>query len=257
MNYSNTASQQGNSVVAPIMSRTLLEAGGMADLIRKDAPSLKLITDLERYRSLQETLAQRPAGDVWIFAYGSLIWNPAIRVQEQRKTRVEGWHRKFCVEMQGGRGSPEAPGLVLGLEFGGTCIGVAYRIAEEDLDTELGLLWEREMFSDAYIPCWVALEDQNDEVFASAITFVINPASNQYAGDLSEETIVRRLATAKGRLGTAADYLFRTRESLRANEIQDAELEWIGNRVEIEMAKRSKKIPAVPSAISAHYLALQ
>ena len=210
---------------AHVISRAFLQDGGIAELLARAAPTLRLLTDVERHDSLQATLAKRPPGDGWVFGYGSLIWNPTIHSVERRVARISGWHRAFCLSVQAGRGSCDNPGLVLGLDAGGECTGVAYRIAEDLLHDELALLWRREMVVGSYIPRWVDVHDEHGTRFGSAIAFTMDTCCEQYAGHLSQRQVIQRLATATGVLGSAADYLFRTCEGLRASGMVDAELE--------------------------------
>ena len=208
-----------------VLSRVFLQAGGIADLLASAAPTLRLLTDAERMESLRATLAMRPPGDAWLFGYGSLIWNPTVHSVERRVARITGWHRAFCLSVRAGRGSADNPGLMLGLDAGGECTGVAYRIAEDLLHAELELLWRREMVAGSYVPRWIDVHDEHGTHFGSAIAFTMNNSCEEYAGQLSEQEIIRRLATATGALGSAADYLFRTCAGLRAHGMVDAELE--------------------------------
>lgn len=221
----------------PVVTRALLEVGGMADIYMQDAPGLRLLTERERQDSLASTMQAKPVGDVWVFGYGSLIWNPAFKTTERRTARVDGWHRAFCMSIVAGRASPSAPGLMLGLDRGGHCLGSAFRLADDDVIPELTLLWRREMLCrGAYIPKWVELHAEDGAVFGHAIAFTINPEGEKYAGKMSLETAVRRLATASGGLGSCADYLFQTRDGLRAHGIPDLALEKLAKDVEVAMA---------------------
>ncbi|WP_231711161.1 gamma-glutamylcyclotransferase [Xanthobacter dioxanivorans] len=214
-----------------LLTRELIESGGIDAIVARDAPSLPVLTEAERAASLRATLDARPAGDAWLFAYGSLIWNPTIRSVEHRTARIEGWHRAFCLSTPLGRGTVENPGLTLALDEGGFCDGVALRLAEDALEGELTLLWRREMLSGAYVPRWVDLLDAEGTRFGGAIAFTINRDSRQYAGGLPGEETVRRLATACGAIGSAADYLFATCEGLRDHGIPDPVLEDLAARV--------------------------
>lgn len=207
-------------------------------MLARDAPHLRLLTEAERAESLRVTLAMRPAGDVWLFAYGSLIWNPTIRAVEQRTARIEGWHRAFCLSTIAGRGTLDLPGLVLGLDAGGHCEGLAFRLAEEDLEGELTLIWRREMVATAYVPRWVDLLDHDGHRFGGAITFIIDPSGPHYAGGLAADAVIERLATAAGHLGSSAEYLFQTRDGLRAHGIPDPEMEELAAKVEAARAAR-------------------
>jgi cation transport protein ChaC len=197
----------------------------------RDAGSA-VLTDAERQRSLQETLAARPdrCSPVWLFGYGSLIWNPTIHYVESRIATVRDWQRTFCLSTPAGRGTPDNPGLVLALDRGGSCTGVAFRIAEEVLFEELSIVWRREMLTGAYVPHWVALHDSTGQVFGTGLAFTINRSGPQYAA-LPEDVVIQRLATAKGQLGTAAEYLFQTQAGLQQLGIQDPLIEHVARAV--------------------------
>lgn len=213
------------------MTRNLLEGGKLDELVLAALPDLHVLTEKERADSLRAALAERPPGDAWLFAYGSLIWNPLFSFVESRVATIQGWHRSFCLSVSAGRGTVEAPGLVLGLDTGGSCSGVAFRIAEETLEAELAMVWRREMLTGAYVPKWVEAFDADGERFGSALTFTIDPAGANYAGDLPREVIVSRIATATGFLGSSAEYLFQTADGLRKHGLADEELEGLASEV--------------------------
>lgn len=214
----------------PILTREAILDGSIREYIFRDPELRRLVLpDEARDASLRETLRSAPPGDVWVFGYGSLIWNPAFHFVEKRTARINGYHRRFCLWTQLGRGSPENPGLMLGLERGGACRGVAFRVAEEAVESELDVLWRREMFTGAYRPTWVTA--RSGDVSVPAVTFVINRDNARYAGRLTEDTIVRHLATATGPMGPCRDYLFTTVEHLAALGIRDRRLESVARRV--------------------------
>ena len=220
-----------------VLTRALIEAGGIDALVAKADPTIVLLTEAERQASLHATLAARPAGTAaWLFGYGSLIWNPTVEVMERRVACIDGWHRAFCLSTAAGRGTASNPGLVLGLDAGGHCTGIALRLAEETLFGELTLLWRREMLAGSYTPRWLPVSDPAGVPFGHAITFVINPAAPQYTGAIAREAVIRRLATAAGELGSAADYLFRTCDGLRAEGVPDPELEQLEDAVRVAQA---------------------
>ncbi len=110
----------------------------------------------QRAASLAATLACRPDdGSVWIFGYGSLIWNPALNYRESCTGTLPGWHRAFCLRLTAGRGSACQPGRMLALKEGGRTTGVAYRLPDDTLEEELTLLWKREMITGCYLPTLV------------------------------------------------------------------------------------------------------
>ncbi len=215
------------------LTRELLLSGALPGLVAQAHPEARVKSDAERAASLAATLAAKPdaAGGVWVFAYGSLIWNPLIRFTQRAVAHVPGWHRAFCLSTKAGRGTPEHPGLMLGLRPGAACAGVAFHIAEDEVATELDLLWRREMVADGYIPVWVRLLDEAGREFGHAIAFGINPEGPTYAGDLADEVVAHRLALARGSLGTGAEYLFRTRDGLRSLGIHDPFVERIATLV--------------------------
>ena len=227
-----------------VITRALLEAGGIDAMVARSGSGMRLLTAEERALSLRQTLDARPRNEpVWLFGYGSLIWNPAIHFAERRTATIRGWHRAFCLATRAGRGTPDNPGLVLGLDAGGECSGVAFRLDEAGMETELALLWRREMLAGSYVPRWVDLEDEAGTRFGSAIAFTVNTAGDQYAGDLAAQSVIDRLATAAGELGTSADYLFRTCACLHAEGIPDPELDHLAQTVAAAQTKVAREKP--------------
>ncbi|HEX3350950.1 MAG TPA: gamma-glutamylcyclotransferase [Acetobacteraceae bacterium] len=216
------------------MTREGLLDGSLRRMLARALPDVQLLSDEERAASLAAILDARPerAGGAWLFCYGSLIWNPTIAFDAQRVATVQGWHRSFCLATRAGRGTAELPGLVLALDEGGACTGVALHVPEETLAEELTIVWAREMIAASYRPRWLALHDADGAVFGHGIAFTMNPEAPTYAGDLSAEETARRLAFAAGELGSSAEYLFRTRDGLRSHGIQDAAVEDFAARVE-------------------------
>jgi cation transport protein ChaC len=222
-----TADEEHGEHAAPLLTRELLLEGGLADMIARRLPHIRVLTAAERHASLHAALAQRPEqGDgVWLFAYGSLIWNPTIHVAGRRIARVRGWHRAFCLRTPVGRGTPDNPGLILGLRLGGACQGAALRVAEAGLEHELDVLWRREMVTAGYVPRWLAMTDAEGAVFGHGLAFTVDPGGPGYEDELEEAEVVRRLATARGELGSSAEYLFRTWAGLRGMGINDPHLD--------------------------------
>jgi len=169
--------------------------------------------------------------DLWIFGYGSLMWNPAIHVAETQPAKIYGLHRAFCLNLTLGRGTVENPGLMLGLDRGGSCRGMAHRVAAHQVDSETEILWMREMMGGAYRPVWIDLEFAGTHRSGPALTFAINRRHEGYAGKLKAEIIVCRIATAEGVLGTNRSYLYRTVERLDALGIGDGPMHHLCNRV--------------------------
>jgi len=194
------------------------------------APGTRFVTDAERSAQVQAILARAPRrGRIWVFAFGSLIWNPAFHFVERRTARIYGFHRQFCLWSRAGRGSPERPGLMLSLESGGSCTGVVFRLDRRAAPTELDVIWRREMFTMSYRPVWtMARTPKGPE---PAIAFSANREHERYVPGLEDEVIARYLATGAGPLGRCCDYLFDTVAHLRQLGIRDRRLEALEARV--------------------------
>jgi len=193
-------------------------------------PDVRFMTDEERAAQVRTVLAGAPRPSrIWVFGFGSLMWNPTFHFVERRKARIHGFHRRFCLWARAGRGSPGRPGLMLSLESGGSCTGVAYRLARVAAATELDVLWRREMFTRAYRPVWtIAHTPKGPE---PAIAFSVNREHERYAPALSDEAIAQYLATGAGTIGRCCDYLFETTKHLRQLGLRDRRLEALEARV--------------------------
>ncbi len=163
-----------------------------------------------------------PRGDLWVFAYGSLMWNPAFPFVESHSALLRGYHRSFCIWSARYRGTPQRPGLVLGLDRGGACRGIAYRIAQERVAEALALLWEREMRRLTYRPRVVKVAVQGARI--DALTFVADPRRPSYAGAMTEEEVADRIACCAGVRGANVEYLANTLRHLQALGLRDAHL---------------------------------
>lgn len=174
-------------------------------------------------QSLADTLAARPdpVAPIWVFAYGSLIWNPLIRFDAQCNAQLAGWRRSFCMRTVVGRGRPEQPGRMLSLQPGGQTLGVALRLAEAEAEHELRLLWAREMAMGSYRPAWVRLT-LDGGTGAQAIAFVANPEHPNHEADDSVPTAAARIAVAEGAFGRNIDYLMALQHALAERGLHDA-----------------------------------
>jgi glutathione-specific gamma-glutamylcyclotransferase len=159
---------------------------------------------------------------VWIFAYGSLMWSPEIRFDEALPARVHGWHRSFCLYSPEYRGTRERPGLVLGLDRGGSCRGIAYRLAAVTLADEIDYLWTREMTGFVYNMTPVRMTTERG--LAAGYAFTVRRDSTDYAGRLAPDVAARIIATSKGDRGTGRDYLVNTVRHLEQLGIVDGAL---------------------------------
>lgn len=163
-----------------------------------------------------------PPGDLWIFGYGSLMWDPGFRFLERASALVHGYHRAFCVYSNRWRGTPEQPGLVLGLDRGGACRGVAFLVAQAQVEATLRQLWQREMRRRIYLPRLVHARLSGGET--RAFTFVADPRHSGYAGGLTLRQTAQRIATCRGARGPNIDYLTRTIDHLEELGVRDHNL---------------------------------
>ncbi len=184
--------------------------------------NIRPLTPDEQIARLDAFMKHHPGGPIWVFAYGSLLWNPAFHFAERRNARIWGYHRAFCLRTPLGRGTMENPGLVLGLDRGGSCTGVAFRLPAENERQELEVAWAREMAVDSYRAAWVRAHTPEGRVWALA--FTMNRASPLYAGRLPEDRVAAQIATAEGYLGKCADYLDNTVAHLAECGIVDRRL---------------------------------
>ncbi len=214
-----------------VLNRESIKDGLLTQLAREGAAKglIDPWTPEQRLQSRTEILARRPSGPIWVFGYGSLIWNPAFHYEQTEHATLFGYHRSFCLWTQLGRGSPENPGLMLGLERGGCCHGLAFRIHEDKVEEELDLVWAREMISGSYRPTWVKLRSGDETMHA--ITFVIQRNQPRYACNLSMEEAAQSIAKAHGQIGTCADYLLNTVDALERMEVPDRYLHKLRERV--------------------------
>jgi glutathione-specific gamma-glutamylcyclotransferase len=212
------------------LTRTDLESRILQKMILESGVDLRVLSETELQTSIDITLKKKKLdGDVWVFAYGSLIWNPIFRFVDRRVATLYGKHRRFCLWAPLGRGTPDNPGLVLGLDRGGSCRGIAYKLDRQDLIAELLLVWRREMVVGSYHPRWVTVNDGVQKF--KAIAFVVNRDHCCYAKQLPLETTINSIATARGHIGSSAEYLLHTVDGLIDAGIKDRQLMLLRDRV--------------------------
>jgi cation transport protein ChaC len=190
-----------------------------------------------------DLLRQYTPRDLWVFAYGSLIWNPEFEFDERRSATAYGWHRSFCLTLTRWRGTRELPALMLALDRGGSCQGVAFRLPAQDHFKQIALLLAREI--DANPPTnvarWITVKTESGPL--RALAFVATRDGKAYAGKLPMDQVAQVLARAAGHWGSAAQYLFRTVTMLREQGIRDRNMSRIESLVaqEIEAAMLAAK----------------
>ena len=198
----------------------------MHDQVMKPNLTYTKLPPEESHRLLLETRAGRPKGEaMWVFGFGSLMWNPCFNYDVKAPALLRGYDRKFHIWTTRARGTPDNPGMGLCLEdCQGMCRGIAYRLVEDDVETAWERLWEREMGSGVYRASWVSVETEEHGRVA-ALTFIVNRDHPHYAGPMPSNHMAAIMAGAKGSYGPCRDYLDGTIDEMRKLNVIDRELE--------------------------------
>jgi glutathione-specific gamma-glutamylcyclotransferase len=183
-------------------------------------------------------------GSFWIFGYGSLMWNPGFPFEERRHAVLQGFHRRFCIRSTIYRGTPEQPGLVLGIDAGGECHGMAFLVDASRREEVLAYLYARELPSEVYTPTWVSILINGEP--AEALTFVVKRDHRQFTC-LPEDEMVAIIASSAGASGSNFEYLENTVHALHALGVPDRELDILHRRVRT-LRGDDKNDPAANSA---------
>jgi len=169
--------------------------------------------------------AESSTGDLWVFGYGSLMWRPGFDYLEKVPARLIGEHRALCVYSFVHRGTPERPGLVLGLDRGGACRGIAFRVAEKNRTATIAYLREREQVTSVYREVMRSVWLENDaQQRVSALAYVVDRGHVQYAGRLSLADQLRHVLQGHGQSGINRDYVLSTVKAIEAEGFRDAQL---------------------------------
>lgn len=188
------------------------------------------LTHEEREATRREFLAKISQDNgLWVFGYGSLLWNPAFHFTEWQPARLHGFRRRFCLQASIGRGSPEKPGLMLALDHGGSCNGRAFHIAPDKIESETDILWMREMVSGAYNARLIKIRLPHETV--TGLTFVINRAHPRYVAEMDIEDTARLVSSGEGHLGTCRDYLNNTIAHLDEMKVKDRYLHELQQKI--------------------------
>lgn len=175
-------------------------------------------------------------GDFWVFGYGSLMWRPGFAHIETRRARLNGYRRALCVASHVHRGTPDRPGLVLGLDRGGSCIGLAFRVSGALRDEVTAYLRERELVTSVYLERTlpIRLEEGGQ---AEALAYVVNRRHAQYAGRMPAIDAALQVNGSTGRSGPNEDYVLNTVQHLRTLGIHDHWLEDVASRLTPQAAR--------------------
>ncbi len=169
-------------------------------------------------------------GALWVFGYGSLMWRPDFACARRCKATLRGWRRSLCIHSQVYRGTPDRPGLVLGLDRGGACQGVAFEVDAHLREATLRYLRQREQVTAVYLERTVPVTLETGERVA-AVTYVADRRHPQYAGRPSREAMLKLVGVGVGVSGTNADYVIETHNHLATMGVRDRELEWLSARL--------------------------
>lgn len=175
----------------------------------------------------------------WIFGYGSLMWRPGFDFLRSEPALVHGYHRSLCVYSFVHRGTPEDPGLVLGLDRGGSCHGMAFRVAPDCWNDTIAYLRAREQVTSVYIEKRKTVRLIRTGLTAEATTYVVDRGHTQYAGVLADDALLKHVAGGRGASGHCIDYVLSTVDHLREMKIHDPTLERIARRLPLQAASRS------------------
>ena len=168
--------------------------------------------------------------DFWVFGYGSLMWRPGFAHVETKKARLHGYRRALCVYSHVHRGTPDQPGLVLGLDRGGSCLGLAFRVPGDLHDEVVTYLRERELVTSVYLERRLAVRLENGPQVA-ALAYVVDRTHPQYAGGIDVAHAAERVSGSVGQSGRNEDYVLNTIAHLQALGIRDHWLEAVATRV--------------------------
>ena len=197
----------------------------IADPGPKVWPEFRPATDDDYNANVADILATRPPGPLWLFGYGSLIWRPETAFVDQRVALARGWHRRFCLGWDYRyRGNVEQPGLMMALDRGGQCKGVAYQLPEATLTDELHKLMRREVSMVPSAFPYRFIDVSTDAGPLRVLTFAMDRKSTRYVADLDDAALAGVLATAVGFRGSMAEYLFSTVQKLEELGIHDRNL---------------------------------
>ncbi|MBL8895047.1 MAG: gamma-glutamylcyclotransferase [Rhizobiales bacterium] len=168
----------------------------------------------------------------WVFGYGSLMWRPGFAHLRAVPARLYGFHRQLCVYSHVHRGTPERPGLVLGLDKGGSCHGLAFEVASSNREATLAYLRAREQVTSVYREIFSPIRLLTDEAeTVEAVAYVVDRGHEQYAGSLPVETQLAYVRQGKGQSGDCMDYVMSTLAHLREMDIHDRLLERLGQKL--------------------------
>ena len=181
-------------------------------------------------------------GDFWVFGYGSLMWRPGFAHTETQRARLYGYRRALCIRSHVHRGTPDRPGLVLGLDRGGSCLGMAFRVPGDLTDEVMSYLHERELITNVYLEKKLPVRLENGDV-VPAIAYVVDRSHEQYARNVDVQEAVRIVSGSIGQSGRNEEYVLNTIDHLHALGIRDQWLESVAKRISLPAAEPQRREP--------------
>ena len=204
------------------LTRELIAARFPEPILNRSQPMGEL-SDAEIEASLRETLDNRSGEDLCLFGYGSLMWKPDFEYDDRYVARVQGYHRRFCLWQRRYRGNRLNPNLMLALDAGGSCCGLAYRVNAPNVKAKISATWRRELIGNGYRPRWLTAHTEHGPI--PAVAFVANrDNAERYTGRLPDEVVARYIAEACGEGGSGAEYLLETVLALDKLRLRDSRL---------------------------------
>jgi cation transport protein ChaC len=180
-----------------------------------------------------------PGDGFWVFAYGSLMWQPGFDFEERNAATLKGLHRSLCVYSHVHRGTPERPGLVMGLDQGGSCRGIAYCVRPQNWERTVEYLREREQVTMVYRESLRLVRlDGAEPKMVKALTYVVDRTHPQYAGKLSLEAQLAHVLQGEGRSGRNPDYVLSTADHLVELGLYDPGLQWLAEKIRASSGAR-------------------
>ncbi len=204
------------------LTRELIAARFPEPILNR-SQSMGELGDAEIEASLRETLDSRSGDGLWLFGYGSLMWKPDFEYDDWQVARVQGYHRSFCLWQKRYRGNRLNPNLMLALDAGGSCYGIAYRVNAPNVEAKISTTWRRELVGNGYRPRWLTAQTERGPI--PAVAFVANRSNaERYTGRLPDQVVARYIAEACGEGGSGAEYLLETVLALDKLRLRDSRL---------------------------------
>lgn len=211
------------------LTKDNISKGHLGDKIKSISGSDKVLTTEELLQARRKIIPDKGIGeDIYIFAYGSLLWNPTVDYEDEFLAKVYGFHRSFCMKTNLGRGSFKNPGLMLGLDKGGSCRGSAFKLRNSEAIKNIDILFRREMVTGAYKPKLLKTILVNGRKVLS-LAFTVDKKHKNYFQDKEIQTKAKMISNAHGFLGSCEEYFQNTLESLSELNIVDSEMTAISN----------------------------